>query len=207
VTGRADLRIPRSTHEEPSSPSAPDASGRGRPAALFVVYLVLLVWIVLWKLEVPYVGEGALRRIKLIPFAPTTEDGASEPFEVIANVVLFVPFGVYLGLTAPSLPWWRLAAVVAGSSLTLEVVQYVLAVGSTDSTDLVVNTAGGLAGLGLLALARRRFGHRTGTVMTRVCALGTALLLLAVVAFIASPLHFAPLRNVHVPIGAAPGVA
>lgn len=51
------------------------ASGGLPLVALFVVYLVLLSWVVLWKLEVPYVGGGALRRIKLVPFAPTAEAG------------------------------------------------------------------------------------------------------------------------------------
>lgn len=167
--------------------------------AAFVVYLVLLAWVVVWKLQVPYVGEGALRHIKLVPFAPTAEDGASEPFEVIANVVLFVPFGVYLGLLAPSRPWWKLAGVVAGSSLALEVTQWILSVGSCDITDLVVNTAGGLAGLGVLAVVRRRLQDRTGPVMTRVCSIGTVLFLLAAGIFIASPMQYAPIRNVDIP--------
>ena len=157
---------------------------------------MLLVWVVLWKLEVPYIGGGALRHIKLVPFASTAEDGASEPLEVIANVMLFVPFGLYLGLIAPSWPWWKVAGVVAGLSVLLEATQWVLSVGSCDITDVVVNTAGGLAGLGLLALARRRLHDRTGTVMTRVCSIGTVLVVVSAGIFIASPVHYAPIRDV-----------
>jgi hypothetical protein len=73
-----------------------------------------------------------------------------------------------------------------------------LAVGSSDVTDLVVNTAGGLAGIGLLALARRRLQARTATVMTRVCLIGTVLALLASGTFVASPLRYAPPRDVAV---------
>ncbi|RXZ72466.1 VanZ family protein [Agromyces albus] len=178
--------------------------GRGVLVALFVAYLALLTWIVLWKLQVPYVGEGALRHIKLVPFVPTAEDGASDPLEVVANVVLFLPFGVYLGLLAPFWPWWKLAGVVAGSSLALEVTQWLLSVGSCDITDLVVNTAGGLAGLGLLVLTRHRLRHRTGTVMTRVCSIGTVIFLLAAGIFIASPVHYAPMRDVDVRLGSTP---
>ncbi|WP_211195947.1 VanZ family protein, partial [Agromyces sp. H66] len=172
--------------------------------ALFLVYLALLVWLVLWKLEPPYTGNGELRHIKLVPFAPTAEDGASEPFEVVANVVLFVPFGLYLGLLAPSWPRWKLASVVAGSSLALEVTQWVLSIGSCDVTDLIVNTAGGLAGLGLLILASRRLRDRAGTVMTRVCSIGTVLSLLAVGIFITSPVHYAPLRDVDIRLSSTP---
>ena len=48
----------------------------------------------------------------------------------------------------------------AGASLVLETAQHVLSTGSFDITDVIVNTAGGLAGLGLLALARRRLRRR-----------------------------------------------
>ncbi|MET1016930.1 MAG: VanZ family protein, partial [Leifsonia flava] len=116
---------------------------QGNPATLVVlfgIYLSLLVWIVLWKLDVPWVG-GVQRVIKVVPFAATSGNGASAPFEVAMNLVLFVPFGVYLGLLAPRWSWWRAGGTVAGASLALEVTQYVLAVGSTDVTDVLVNAA------------------------------------------------------------------
>lgn len=165
--------------------------GRVLLVVLFVVYLVLLTWIVLWKLEVPWAGGGALRQVKLVPFAPSAGAGASTSLEVVANTVFFVPFGLYLGLLAPSWQWWKAAGAMAGSTLVLEVAQYVLAVGSSDVTDVVVNTSGGLAGIGLLALARRRLHARTATVMTRVCMIGTGLALLAVGGFVASPVRYA----------------
>lgn len=205
MTGRVELRMPRAL-EEPSPVPCLDGRQRGWLVGLFVVYLVLLTWIVLWKLEPPYVGQGGLRHTKLIPFAPTAEDGASEPFEVTANVVLFVPFGLYLGLLAPSWPWWKLAVLFAGSSLALEATQYVLAVGSSDITDVIVNTAGGLVGLGLSVLIGRRIGDRTGAVMIRVCSIGTVLFLLAAGIFIVSPMHCAPIRDVDVPVS-SPRVA
>lgn len=167
---------------------------------LFVLYLVLLTWLVLWKLEVPWIGEAALlpRPIKLVPFVPSAEDGASKPLEVAANILLFVPFGLYLGLLAPSWQWWKAAGVFIGASLVLEAAQHLLSIGSFDTTDLIVNTAGGLAGLGLLALVRRRFRARATAVMTRVSVIGTVLSLLAIGLFIASPLHYGPQRDVVV---------
>ena len=167
---------------------------------LFVVYLVLLVWAVVWKLDVPYVGEAALlpRPIKLIPFVPSAEAGASAPLEVVANFVLFVPFGVYLGLLAPTWPWWRWTGVLVGASFVLEATQHLFSTGSFDTTDIIVNTVGGLAGVGLLALARRRLQARTAAVMTRVCLIGTVVSLLAIGIFVASPLHYAQQRDVVV---------
>jgi glycopeptide antibiotics resistance protein len=182
----------------------PRAGGRVLLVVLFVVYLFLLAWIVLWKLEIPFVGGGGLRQIKLVPFAATAGAGASAPFEIVANFVLFVPFGIYLGLLAPLWPWQKAACAVAGASLILEVAQYVLAVGSSDVTDLIVNTAGGLVGIGLLNLARRRLQTRTAIVMTRVCLIGTVLALLAIGIFVASPLRYGPRDVAVVPTTSVP---
>jgi glycopeptide antibiotics resistance protein len=167
---------------------------------LFAVYLVLLAWIVVWKLEVPYIGAAALlpRPIKLIPFLPSAEAGGSAPLEIVANIVLFIPFGLYLGLLRPSWQTWKLVGAFAGASLVLEITQHVLSTGSFDMTDVIVNTAGGLVGLGLLAVARRSFPAATLDPMTRVCLVGTVVALLAIGIFIASPLRYAPQHDVIV---------
>ena len=167
----------------PATPTRSPAGGR--LAALFVVYLVLLVWTVLWKLEVPWVGGD--RMVKVVPFVATDGAGASAPLEVVVNLLLFVPFGLYLGLLVPASRWWALAGVVAGSSVALEVAQFVLGVGRSDATDVVVNTAGGLVGLGLAAVARHRSGAGAARAMTRACSVATALALVVVGLYLASP--------------------
>jgi len=170
-------------------------SARSRSlVVLFAVYLVLLVWTVLWKLEVPWVGGDTM--VKLVPFVRTHEAGPSAPVEVVVNLALFVPFGVYLGLLAPSRPWWLAVIVMAGASLALEAAQYVLAVGRSDTTDVIANTAGGLVGLGLLSLTRHGFAARTATVMLRVCAVATALVLLGGGLYAVSPWQPVHVRDV-----------
>jgi glycopeptide antibiotics resistance protein len=101
---------------------------------------------------------AATRDIKLIPFLSGDGFGASAPPEVVANVLIFVPFGVYLGLLAPAWMWWKTASVLAGASLVLEIAEYVLAVGRSDISDVIANAAGGLVGLGILSLVR--LAHR-----------------------------------------------
>ena len=174
----------------PGTGSRPGASRR----ALFVLYVVLLVWIVLWKLERPWVGGHAV--VKLVPFVAAGGSGGSRLLEVLGNLLLFVPFGVHLGLLAPTWSWWRIAGAAAGVSLALETGQYVLGVGSSDVTDLVVNTAGGLAGLGVLVLARGTLGGRTTGLVTVVCSVGTALVVLGSGVYLLSPVHHLPVRDV-----------
>ncbi|PII85838.1 hypothetical protein BMH32_10870 [Leucobacter sp. OLJS4] len=158
------------------------------------VYLLVLTWAVLWKFEVPYIGAGGLRVIKLVPFGADNDATASFPLEILANLVLFLPLGWHLGLLAPQ-RWskpralWVAAGASAAVSLLLETAQFVLAVGVSDVTDVLVNTAGGLAGLGILGLARRALGGRAAPVLGRSCVAGTALALVLAVAVLVSPLH------------------
>ncbi|SFR92433.1 Glycopeptide antibiotics resistance protein [Microbacterium sp. cf046] len=166
---------------------------------LFAVYLVLLTWLVVWKLHVPYIGDASVREIKLIPFVRTAGAGSNAPFEVIANVAVFIPFGVYLGLVVPSWRWWKAIFLIAGTSLAMELAQYVLAVGKTDVTDVIANTAGGLAGLGLISVARAALRSRTALVMSLVLGVGTALVVLACAVFATAP----PLQS---PPGSPQGV-
>jgi glycopeptide antibiotics resistance protein len=166
----------------------------------FVVYLVLLAWIVLWKLEAPWIGEAAAlsRPLKLVPFLSSGDAGASAPAEVVINLVIFAPYGLFMGALAPTWAWWKPAGIFLGTSFILETTQHLISTGSFDTTDLIVNTAGGLVGYGIFAGVRRRLGARAPVIVARTCVIITALALVAVIAFVASPLHYGPQRDVIV---------
>jgi glycopeptide antibiotics resistance protein len=160
---------------------------------LFMVYLVLLTWLILFKFELPYIGAAfdQPRPFKLIPFVASGDAGPSKPLEVLANVLFFVPFGLYLRMLTS---WtWRALALIAAASLTLELTQHLISVGSFDSTDVIANTLGGLVGLLLARIL-------APPVMTRVLLLGGVLAVLAVAAFIASPIQYSQPRDVVVEV-------
>ncbi|MFK4729033.1 VanZ family protein [Agromyces mediolanus] len=132
--------------------------GRGAAtllAGLFAVYLVLLVWLVLWKLNLPWEAMPERRSLKLVPFIAAEGYGASALREVAGNVAVFVPFGLGLALLRPGWGWWRVAAAAAALSAALELAQFALAIGSTDVTDVITNTAGAVAGVVLARLFGR----------------------------------------------------
>jgi glycopeptide antibiotics resistance protein len=178
----------------------PARRSRGILILAFAIYLVLLAWVVLFKLEVPWIGDaaGLARPIKWVPFVPSGDAGASAPAELLINLVLFVPFGLFVGALAPNWTWWRSGLAALGASLVLETVQHLISTGSFDTTDLIVNTAGALVGWAIFVLVRRAAGRRSPTVMTRLCVIVSTLALVAVVAFLASPLHYGPQRDVVV---------
>lgn len=164
------------------------------------VYVALLSWVVLWKLEVPWIGAAAAldRPIKLVPFLPSGDAGASAPAELLINLVLFVPLGLFIGALAPRWSWWKAGLAALGVSLLLEVVQHLISTGSFDTTDLLVNTAGALSGWLIFIAVRRSARERTSVVMTYVCVILSITALVAVVAFVASPLNYGPQRDVVV---------
>lgn len=160
---------------------------------LFTVYLALLVWAVMWKFELPWVGDGGSRPAKLLPFVATERFGPSALREVLANALLFFPFGLYVGALARSRDWWRAVSGAAMLSLMFEVGQYVLGVGSADTTDLLMNTAGAVAGVGFWAALRAVTGERRAALLvTGVGSVASAVAVLLSVVVFSSPVPGAP---------------
>lgn len=194
---------------------APGHPRRPSPRSLVVAltgYLVLLTWVIVWKLELPQLGDGSLRTIKLVPFVAGAGLGRNAPLELLANIALFVPFGVLLALLErPRRRGFALLACMFGS-VVLETAQYVFAVGRSDLTDVLMNTLGGAIGLGAVAVSRRLWLRRGDLLVLRATIAGFLGLLLAVgVAFTAPVMPgqgdggtvFTELPDVHV----APGDA
>ena len=66
---------------------------------------------------------------------------------MIANVVAFIPFGVMLGVNFKQVLFRHKIAIIFAFSLAAEVIQYALAIGAADITDVIMNTLGGSLGL------------------------------------------------------------
>lgn len=128
---------------------------------LFLVYLALLVWIILFKLQFSISDLDKVRSVNLIPFHYDKEIGAAFHLtEVLENVLIFLPMGIYLQLLLPKLKFHTKLTVITGTSLLLEIAQYALAVGRSDLTDVLTNTAGGLLGLVVYSTIARLLGNR-----------------------------------------------
>lgn len=124
---------------------------------VFALYLVAVGFIV-WS-PAPDPGQftgivaGVARWLEQLglPFEPTYT-----VLEILANVALFVPFGI-LAMTA--FRWMRVwSATAAGlsTSLLIEGVQLFLPTRYSTVSDLIANTAGALIGAAMVAGWRRR---------------------------------------------------
>lgn len=123
-------------------------------ASLLAVYLLILLWIILFKLsiDVAPVLDYQTRSLNLIPFAGSSRDNLREIFY---NFVVFIPFGLLLSVNLKRANIWRRLAFVCIFSLAAEMIQFVLAIGATDITDVITNTAGGFLGLILYDLSNK----------------------------------------------------
>ena len=122
---------------------------------LFALYLLTLLWLILFKLsyDISSVLAGyQTRSLNLVPFVSLGQTGLSE---TVSNVVSFIPFGLLAALNFKHTALWRLLAAVLALSVVVETLQYVLAIGTTDVTDVITNTLGGLVGLVLYRLVNR----------------------------------------------------
>lgn len=128
---------------------------------LFAVYLILLVWIILFKLQLSIHELDRIRGINLIPFYYDNEIGMGFHLkEVLENVAIFIPYGIYLCMLKKEPGLWVKFFLILMTSFILEVLQYILAVGGTDITDIITNTCGGMAGIGIYWSAVRIFRSR-----------------------------------------------
>lgn len=111
---------------------------------LFAAYLLILLWLVLFKFSydpLAVLRDFQTRSLNLIPFAQTRNS------ETIANILAFIPFGVMLGVNLKQLAFLYRIALIFAFSLAVEIIQYALAIGVTDVTDIITNTFGGFVGL------------------------------------------------------------
>jgi len=127
---------------------------------LFVIYCLLLIWIILFKASfsiTEIIGLSKIRSINLIPFYYSTEVNFHLR-EVIANILIFVPLGIYLKMLNKENP----KAIWCGFifSILLEASQFIFKLGATDITDLITNVGGTILGVFGYVLLEKIFKNK-----------------------------------------------
>ena len=128
-------------------------------SGLLVSYLVILIWLVLFKTSFSLSAlliHHHQRSLNLAPFAaPSIVDGQINYSEMILNCVLFIPFGLLLNVNFKKAGFLPKLVFVLAFSITVELLQYIFAIGATDITDVITNTSGGFLGLTLYGLSNK----------------------------------------------------
>lgn len=147
------------------------------------LYLIILTWIILFKMQFSLEDLYTVRNINLVPFGESVIINGKIDFdEIIDNVIVFIPVGLYFQMLKRNAKIGKKIGIIAGISLTYEIMQYVLAIGATDITDLISNTFGGFLGLGIYEVFYRlcKNEEKTNGILNVLAMIGTAL----VVAFL-----------------------
>lgn len=146
---------------------------------LFIIYSLLLIWTIMLKCNL-LIGDlyFGFRGITLIPFKNILNGGITFNeilIEILGNILTFIPLGILLGLSIKNKK--LIVLIVVGVSLFFEILQYVLAFGSSDITDIIFNTLGGLIGFLIYLFLIRKIKIKT---------LNVCLIVLIIIGFLIS---------------------
>ena len=75
------------------------------------------------------------RQVNLIPFSQAISNGNIDVGEVIMNVIIFVPLGIYAGVLFSKWSFWKNILFFFGVSLIVEAIQFIFRLGAFDITD------------------------------------------------------------------------
>jgi glycopeptide antibiotics resistance protein len=148
---------------------------------LFVIYLIALFWIILFKFNVPVNHGRIVRSINLIPFSdPVILNSKVDFGEPILNVIVFVPLGIYAGILFKRWSAGKKLLLFFLISLVCEVFQFILGIGSSDITDIITNTLGGIIGLLIFRGVEKAFKNsaKAQKLINIIATTGTILMIL-----------------------------
>ncbi|MES2797925.1 MAG: VanZ family protein [Bacteroidota bacterium] len=147
--------------------------------SLFVIYLIALVWILLFKLgaQFSYIEN---REVNFIPFGTTLLNGKIDFIETFMNIVIFIPLGIYNGIFLKGWAWKRKIFFFFLISLVFEAIQFIFKLGAFDITDTITNTFGGTIGLILFITIEKglKNSSKAQKLINIVATIGTFLMIL-----------------------------
>lgn len=151
--------------------------------ALFVIYLLALFWILLLKFGVRF-SYMENRSVNLIPFREIfISNGNIDAGEIILNVLIFIPLGIYAGVLFRRWTFWKKLFLFFLISAIFEGLQFMMSIGAFDITDTITNTSGGIIGLMIFKAIEKLFstGLKAQKFINVVAATGTVLMILLLV--------------------------
>ncbi|MCI9975372.1 VanZ family protein [Clostridioides difficile] len=148
---------------------------------LFIVYIIILTWIILFKMQFDISSLEAmnLRNINLVPFASSLiVNNRVDISEIILNVVVFTPFGIYLCMLKEEWSFIKKVVPIFLTSLVFETLQYIFAIGASDITDLIGNTLGGIIGIAVFVLLSKIFKDKAIKIINILALIVTVVVIL-----------------------------
>jgi len=125
---------------------------------LFIIYLIALFEIIIFKLDIPFSNMGYSRSINLIPFYESLiVNGKIVLSEIFMNMIIFIPLGIYIEMIFSKSSTMKKISIIFVVSLICEISQFIMAIGASDITDIINNTIGGIVGLIIMYMLVKLF--------------------------------------------------
>lgn len=86
--------------------------------------------------------------------------------EIVANMLLFLPFGLCISIFYPDSEIQNRILLASGVSLVFEVTQYIFSIGASDITDVIDNTLGAVLGILVYLVMKKIWKEKTGKIVT-----------------------------------------
>lgn len=140
---------------------------------VYIFYCILLSWVILFRLNIAEFC-GKYNGICYIPFEDKYNYTSSLAKFIceIGNVISFIPAGIYLSLFFKENQIinrvLKSICFIIILSLFFEVVQYILVIGFSSTTDLIHNTIGGLIGIVIYEVFRRYVSNEKINLINKV---------------------------------------
>ena len=113
-----------------------------------MIYVIIISWIILFKMQFNLESLPYIRSINLIPFAESVIVNGKIYFgEIINNLIVFIPVGLYIGMLEKNKKFDKKVIPIFILTLIFETLQFILHIGATDITDVIMNTLGGIVGI------------------------------------------------------------
>lgn len=129
----------------------------------FVSYCIILIALLFFK-------SSSVQRVNLTPFRfisyYLTHINVMTLINGLGNIILFIPFTIYLCLFFSKKNIWIHLLWACLFSIGAECLQYILKIGVTDIDDVILNTLGGLLGIVAFWLLRKLCKENTRKVIT-----------------------------------------
>ena len=158
-----------------------DSKANKLTKVLFVIYLIALFWIIVFKFNLPFSNLGYMRSINLNPLNESLIINGKFDFrEIVMNIAIFMPLGIYSDILFEKWTIGKKIFLFFLISLICEMFQFILGVGASDITDIITNMLGGIIGLIIYIEIKKISGNsiKAQKFINIIATIGTVLMIL-----------------------------
>ena len=135
------------------------------PMVVFITYLLLLIYLTLFS---QYFGRVWFHRsVNLMPFVTihryivSSSNFGLAIINLAGNIIAFMPLGFLLPMVLKDqMHFLSILCCIFSTSISIEIIQYILGVGVSDIDDVLLNVIGGILGYCLYKIFKKMITGR-----------------------------------------------